>query len=771
MATLSHTSTGSPPQAGQESARRSPSILSVVAACLVAVCSRHLVYGETPEATADGLGAFAADFKPAEPFRLFADSEYPDIPRRKCMIMSRSRNCFVFQRTGTVEKKLRPTRNTKLVFYLAGLPAAEALSGGSTEFRFSLVRADGTEQRRHTRTWEASPDRARWERVAIELGDYADETVVARFSVLKRADDARPGVVCLVSDPFLSEPRVPVRPNVLVFSIETLRRDHMSLYGYERRTTPFLEELAREILVFDEGYSQSSWTRPSVASMLSGLYPSQHGARTVLNVLDDSLVLLPEVLRRHGYTTAAFVTNKAVSRPVFNYDQGYDLFVDEAYGLIDRIRNHVVEWLDSGINLPFFIFVHSYDPHAPYEAPGRFTDIYDEDYDGHLKDLPRLLDKTLKKMSDFSPRDVEYVKARYDAEIRYTDKVIEALVDDLKKRGLWDNTLLVITSDHGEEFYEHGSWGHGRDLYPEKLRVPFMVKRPAESLGGTRLAGVATGVDIMPTVLTAVGIEVPGNLPGVNLLATVEAARTPRTHHYAELPWVVASPGKLPLAGFSIIHDGFQYLVRNNLARPKVDPREQLFDLRQDRCANNNLALSRGKLRNTLATIVSQRYETGYTIALRGDAKRTSRFEGVIQSSAPIVAAKSLCTEKDDSFTLDAEKRTLRFVFTVREDDDILHFRTDPVNAAVSFAGKWAGDGRRPVQLYLGPEMLESPDNPVVIPAEASVVDCKFGDCPATGAKGPGAYIWRHRSMEAADEKEASPNRETLDSLKDLGYL
>jgi len=719
---------------------------------------------------------------PAESFRLFSPGECPDIARCRYELDHESRSAFVFDKTAVIERAVVPADGQKLAFAVAAHFPQGCHKNDSVAFGLCAEVGDGRAERRlYACEWQKDDTRLqRWSDVAVDLSDYAGRSVTLRFEVhvrkYGRAD--RPGGLCLLSDPHFVASGTSSRPSVLLCTIETLRRDHLSLYGYPRKTSPFLEELAGESIVFEEAYSQSSWTRPSVASVLTGLAPSQHGAVTALDALDDSNVLLSEILRERGYVTAGFCTGRIISRPIFNYLQGFDVFVDERFVLFEQLRGDVLAWLEANGARPCFVFIHVFDPHGPYAAPGRFCEMFAEaDYAGPMKDIPDLKPRVIDKLASVTAADVDYVRARYDGEIRYTDAVLERLVEGLKKRGLWDDMLVLITSDHGEEFGEHGGWGHGMDLLPEKLRVPLLLKLPGGRHGGTRMGGPASGVDVMPTLLAALGMPVPENLAGVDLLENVGTTRkTTRRHHFAEFYETRFLADGAPrceptYSEYSVISGRFQYVLRQFEAAGSAR-KEWLFDLVADPAATNNLAASRPGLLRQYAEMIRARYEPGYTIAATGRDGVAHVFSGIVTSEAPIVHVERALMEQDDSVQLDSSTKTLSFELAVHDDRDLVRFRTEPPCAPLTIDVALDGTGALPETVLVGCTGVSSGELPLRVPSSRCAVDAAPGRVPDYETRdAPSLYFWRRGTPSKAPETQVAPASETLEALKDLGYL
>lgn len=706
------------------------------------------------------MAAQDSEIQNADPFRLFAERQPQHVRRGRYAIGGRSRNCFIIERSVLIEKALRPSVGQRLVFHVGAAHPQHKWSG-TVRVRVSLDGPDG-EDEVFAETWRKVGEGQHWRPVNAELSPYGGADVTLRIDVTM--DDTREGQFCLVSEPLLVGSDSAGRPNVIVWSLETARRDHLSVYGYPRPTTPFLEELAREAVVFEDAYSQSCWTRPSIASLLTGLYPAQHGAHLPLHRLGDSVLTLPECLRPEGYITAAFCTNPLIANPGFNYQQGFDLFVHEKSNPASVLVSDLVEWLDSGPRQPFFIFAHTIDPHAPYEAPEGYADVFTGDYEGPLRELDRLDEEALKGRDDLTEADLAYAVARYDAELLYSDVMLARLVNALRARDLWDSTMLVVTSDHGEELGEHGYWGHKRDLMVEKLRVPLIVKLPGGRYGGERLAGPASGVDIMPTVLAALGLATPQQTAGVDLLSAVETGRTPREHHFAEFrPDLLLATGA---AHYSVISERYQYIRRTNTG-PGPDA-EHLFDLAQDPAAQNDLARQMPRQRDAMAALLWERYgEPGYTLAANGSGTEV-RYTGRLRARERILGVRGVRTEADDSFVVSDDRTELRFSLGVDRDDDVLRVRTEPANAPVELELERPQDA----DIYVGAGMDLAAAKPVSVPAERCAADVEMGVTPSyeIGRQG-GLFLWRQGVPLVGEVEGVEPDEETLEALKDLGYM
>jgi len=330
-------------------------------------------------------------------------------------------------------------------------------------------------------------------------------------------------------------------PNIVLISIDSLRPDHLGLYGYPRPTSPELDRIAADAIVFERAWSTTTWTLPSHLSMLTGLVPSAHGVRGHGNRLPATASLLPELLAPAGYRSAAVVSGPFLSAR-FGYDQGWESYdeslaaADEESHDYDEVTSEelheragaLLERLAPG---PFLLFLHYFDVHYDYIPPPPWDRAFDPDYAGAV-DGRQFVEKTLRRR-EMPARDLEHLVALYDGEIRWVDGWIGRLYDELGRRGLLDRTLLVITADHGDEFLEHRRFGHSNNLFDTTLRVPLIVRPPGGRAGGERRAAPASLVDLVPTLLAAAGLETPAGLDGRDLLDAREGASSPPV--FAEL--------------------------------------------------------------------------------------------------------------------------------------------------------------------------------------------------------------------------------------------
>ncbi|MEM7481021.1 MAG: sulfatase [Acidobacteriota bacterium] len=333
---------------------------------------------------------------------------------------------------------------------------------------------------------------------------------------------------CVTEDP----PPIPPRSNILLVTVDTLRADHLSAYGYPRETSPVIDRLAAEGVRFDQPAVQWPKTGPSMASMFTATYPKDNGiVRRIGQPLPCRFEMLAETLQRAGYQTHAVVANAALASD-FYFDQGFDTYIETwkldppedgsdpnraeavtqlALGLLDRIES---EKNEDGQTKPYFLWVHYLDPHAPYVPPGEWRDGFQDDEYFDPTERITIADKPRQQMTGIGRDQVldgrdelAFYRARYDAEIFYTDFQIGRLLEEVDVRGLRERTMTVFTSDHGESLGEHRYYfDHGRFGFQTCVRVPFIVHYPGV-LAPRVDEAPAELLHLTPTLLEAAGVE------------------------------------------------------------------------------------------------------------------------------------------------------------------------------------------------------------------------------------------------------------------------
>jgi arylsulfatase A-like enzyme len=379
----------------------------------------------------------------------------------------------------------------------------------AVEFAVS-VRTGGREETLWTSLLDPLANRAhrRWVPAEVDLARYAGREVELSFTTTGFDENTAEARRALWGTPAIGggEPA----PLAIVYLVDTLRADHTTPYGYERDTTPRLAEFAEDAVVFESAIAHASWTKPSVASLMTSQLPGRHLAVQLRDPLDVGHVTLAEMLAAKGIGSGAAIANSVIYLAGNNFEQGFDFFAglhdDTGHASksvdADSVVDMALRWLRTRRGLPSFAYVHTMDPHVPYLPPPPF----DRMYEPHPTEEHPAVDPR----TDFKePLDRERLIAQYDGEIAYGDREFGRFVDELKRLGVYDRALIVFTADHGEEFLDHGKWLHGRSVFDELIRVPLIVKFPESREGGRRIEQQVQLVDVLPTMLDHFGLPVP----------------------------------------------------------------------------------------------------------------------------------------------------------------------------------------------------------------------------------------------------------------------
>ncbi len=386
------------------------------------------------------------------------------------------------------------------------------------------------------------------------------------------------------------------KPNILLISLDTVRADHLGCYGYDRHTTPALDALSKQGVLFKKHIASSSWTLPSHATLFTGLYPPTHRAETLDHMMAPKLPTMAQLIDSLGYKTAAFVSSGYLG-PAFGLHRGFNRF----YSLKDvlnkgteTITDKGLEWLkevgvkEKETSKPFFLFLHYLDAHTPYDPPEPFRDFYyDENWktEGNAGDESVAYAELKEKTPQFKIKRANRMKAFYDGEIARIDRGVEQIIDFLKERDVFQNTLMIITSDHGEEFIDHGSFDHGQTLYSEQIDVPLLVIWPDEIEGGRIDGSLTRSVDILPTVLDLIDAPPYPVVHGRSLKKNMHG----RNKEQARMAVADLKRKKFDMTSLS---DGrYKYIVQSG-----EESDELLFDIQSDPAERNNVVEEKGDI-------------------------------------------------------------------------------------------------------------------------------------------------------------------------------
>ncbi len=408
-----------------------------------------------------------------------------------------------------------------------------------------------------------------WNDRTLDLSELAGTTRTLRFRT-QRLGPKGGFSFPVWADPVLLVPEIAPDPgpNIVLVSIDTLRRDHLDVYGYPRETAPFLRDhFGGGGVVFDGLVAEAATTDPSHMTMFTSLPASVHGVTRDLIGLEVPVTTLAERLREEGYQTAAITENGPLA-----HDRGFSIGFDryrenksESFvlpaGHVEDTFEQARDWLERNGNRRFFLFLHTFQVHAPYRPPKRYGDLFNDDL------RPELTAEQRRTIAD------------YDREIRYVDDQLSALMHWNEERGLTENTIWVVLSDHGEEFWEHGSLGHLTLPYETVLRVPLLVRGPGVARAARRNHPIHH-LDIMPTILELAGAAIPPEAQGRSFAALlredVPATSSRPTRPLASASWMLPAPLDAPALAVRIGSDKLMRL------RDPSGSSDRFFDLSAD---------------------------------------------------------------------------------------------------------------------------------------------------------------------------------------------
>jgi arylsulfatase A-like enzyme len=438
------------------------------------------------------------------------------------------------------------------------------------------------------------------------------------------------------------------KPNVILIVVDTLRADHLGLYGYPKRTSPHLDKWAENGMVFERAVAPSSWTLPSTYSILTGRYPQRHGMLKSNNILKPTLPILPRILSEQGYLNAAFVGNHVISNRS-DFLKNFDSFDGEFNGRkfgeilfrrmvltrdvsnliindtrltyrtkritpINVINRLVDDWLYYYGNNPFFLYIHYMDPHDPYNP--------------HEKELKNTLvlddpfEDVLQKIDPLSRSNMN----NYDCEIRFLDNHLNRLFSKLKSLGIWDKSLVIFTSDHGETFGEHGYQNHGNSLYQEEVHVPLIFFSTRQfPIASDRFTPFVSTVDITPTILDLLGIKKEIDSDGLALTSWLQ---NPGITHVRDVySFLHRSKRGLPKNIFQAVYteNQWKYITTQRIKSSEILTKE-MYDLKVDSTEQTNLAGDRLLIQKTIERKLSRH-------------KRIMAKKQVISPTAPLSPA------------------------------------------------------------------------------------------------------------------------------------
>lgn len=520
------------------------------------------------------------------------------------------------------------------------------------------------------------------------------------------------------------DPKVGVRrdPLVIVYLVDTLRADHTTPYGYQRQTTPELGKFAKDAVVFESGVAHSSWTKPSVASLMTSRLPSRHHAVQLRDPLDSGQVTLAEMLAAKGFATGAVIANSVIYAADSNFSQGFDVFEGlhgpegERSKNVDTrlVVNRALDFIDARRGLPTFLYVHTMDPHVPYSPLAPFDTMFDpKPASGHPGTDPRY---------DFKePLDRERLIAQYDGDIAYGDQQFGRFIDGLRKRGVYDDALIFFVADHGEEFQDHGGWLHGRSVFDELIHVPIIVKFSGSQGAGKRVSQMVALSDVLPTILEALRMPVPDPPTIIGRpLQGVAFAKAPEQTVVSEISH----------RGFvsSGIRTGQAKYIRR--FSPQTD--ELYFDLVKDPKEQTNLIDQKPEgLRRLRSAVEATMQVTPYRYALRSLSPQPQVL--LLETAGWIEGVETAGLGVTEKAEIRNSGRVLEVTLSPKAgaSRDIF-FRVRPVGVPVTLRGQMGSRALGPADVFVGESGSHPPALPFLLPGlDADVLEGLFKPGPA----------------------------------------
>ena len=553
------------------------------------------------------------------------------------------------------------------------------------ELRFSLavrpprapvrieLRAANEKETLYEETWQRSFG---WSERRVDLSHLRSQSVEFQFSV-----EGAEGTVSFAHPEIVGQIEEMRRPNVLVYVVDCLRADHVGAYGYDRPTTPALDALATDGVVFESSYSCAAWTKASTGCLFTSLNPTFHGAQAVDDVMSPDHPTLAELFRDHGYATAAWIANPFLYERGFGLTRGFDrvvalkkpspnMNINEFEADAADITRGVLTWLEQNSDRRFFLYLHSIDAHYRYRARPPFDELF---VGTHEEEPARTIDL-------------------YDNEVAYNDHEIGKLVGALMDLELYDDTIIVVTSDHGEEFGEHGYERHGKSLHEAALHIPWVMKVQRENRRATRVDALSSNLDVAPTLLDYAGIPLPESFQGLSFRRFIEADEEPPARR---------------LFFEQVASDDVLYAVRDGrlkyISRLLPQPEELLYDVVRDPEELRNLLSAQQPPVELRAALLDYMRlgQRGYHVSVHHPDPDTW-IEVEVWTDSVFSQVQRFAQERGDDFRVSEDGKRVSYVFQAKQRRRHLVLRTEPMGAPVHFRMLADGRDRPSDELNLG---------------------------------------------------------------------
>ncbi len=577
-------------------------------------------------------------------------------------------------------------------------------------------------------------------------------------------DEGAPDGIFLLAHPTMVNSAVDGQPTRIIWiAADTLRADHLRCYGYDRRTSPNIDAFAEDATIFERCISTCPWTFPSFGAMFTGRYPSVAGAVTNVMFLPDEEATISEILSSRDVATFSVVNSPWVGR-MTNLHQGFDAC--KLYQHLDAgiAFNTASDWLKLHPDEDVFVFIHLMDPHLPYEpkkehlgkfGPAGYAGEYASEFD--MSDLE--IEGLRAGQFDLSDEDKARIEALYDEEIFGMDQDFQVFIDSLKAGGFFDDSMIIFNADHGEEFWEHGGFEHGHQLYDEVIHVPLIIKGGGFPKG-ERIEGLCSNIDILPTVLDWTSIPAPGELNAHNLYNLLDPEWEPEKRYLLseQLYYGVEQKG--------VSTDQYRYILHT------LDEFEELYDFDVDPVMLENVADDRRKTSRKFRYFAKEfilNSMSGWHMRFARTSSTVGgkSYEVVISAPGGFANYEGHGLDENDLVRIEGDS----LMIDIRIDaagEKLVNFSTPDEDVEVSFDIRIDGGAEHLDLICLGPGLAKFPQNRFSLRMD----DERFGLGIPNFRKGqqPGLTIWGN-SLELREELTPDIDDDIREELKSLGYL
>jgi len=656
-----------------------------------------------------------------------------------------------------------PERPSRLVLHGTMIPDGPGGPADTALFRAELESAEGDTHL----VFQAPVHPEEWSHVSIDLDPFSGRTMELLFRSTPFGSKQR-GYACWAT-PYVIVPGAS-RPNIILISLDALRADHLSCYGYHRDTSPTIDSLAARGIQFNNAVSQAPWTLPAHASIFTSQYMKTHGVSTWRESLGSDAKTMAEILRENGYLTAAIIGGALPLGRGLN--QGFDEYHATCFdrAVTDPVTNNcvhgtVVEWLERYRDAPFFLFLHYWDIHDPYTPPAPYDTLYDSEYEGSVRGWQTLYGWEILRqrlpdgLDGISARDLEYIIALYDGEIRHTDRYLSRLFAHIRDLRLDKETLIIVTSDHGDEFLDHGQTGHGKSLFSELIRVPMIWVFPDGRHGRTKIDNLIQTMDILPTLLEYLDIPPPETVEGGSFLSRISHREDSDRTAFSEVIGFTPKEG----SQYAVVTDSAK-LIRST----RYDSYE-FYDLNEDPDEKDPHAPDVSSVGQALKRQLD-RFMATIVLEVRFICPGAKNLYQVLLNAVPPSDLRTTDLETDDSIEVNRDEGIIDMRIVCPEGDrDGITIKL-PRTAHTHELSIMGPDGAMisPQSIVLG-----NGDNPAGLPLKFRDSDQRFmksGKLDSLMRSEPGIYIWISGS-DITFSEPALPDEDVDAKLRALGYI